>query len=392
MYESRFAELFGPPPPSPPVPIDWAVTESRLGLRLPADYKAIASAYGPVDIGDRIWLHIPCTQPEGFDYGAWLREQHRWARISSRGAPPYEPPPFHPVPGGLLAWGSTRGTDLLFWDTSVSDDPDAWPVVVFCVDAMRAGVDPWRNFGMPLLETLAAAREGLDLPGGGRLGPLGRRVRRADLLLEAQPWTPPVPKPPRVPEHLQRTALAEGSGLETLRLLVPPPEQPVLGDGEWEQLFVDLGTRLPEEYLAIMNLYGAGLWSEWLQFEPPFGRHQNFLAFAGERIEGYCELRDDYPESFPLATWPEPGGYLPFAESIDGDGLGWLTVGEPGDWPLIVHPRHMDQGPPLECGLADLLLGWLRGRPAAVEFPHLDPLDDPLEFAEFRPWPGKAKR
>ncbi len=250
MYESRFAELFGPPPPSPPVPIDWAVTESRLGLRLPADYKAIASAYGPVDIGDRIWLHIPCTQPEGFDYGAWLREQHRWARISSRGAPPYEPPPFHPVPGGLLAWGSTRGTDLLFWDTSVSDDPDAWPVVVFCVDAMRAGVDPWRNFGMPLLETLAAAREGLDLPGGGRLGPLGRRVRRADLLLEAQPWTPPVPKPPRVPEHLQRTALAEGSGLETLRLLVPPPEQPVLGDGEWEQLFADLGTRLPEEYLA----------------------------------------------------------------------------------------------------------------------------------------------
>jgi hypothetical protein len=52
---SRFAALFGPPSPAAaPVPVDWDEVESWLGLRLPADYKAVVSAYGPLDIGEFI--------------------------------------------------------------------------------------------------------------------------------------------------------------------------------------------------------------------------------------------------------------------------------------------------------------------------------------------------
>jgi hypothetical protein len=47
---SSFPAVFGPPPVAP-VPVDWAAVDDWLGLGLvlPADYKAVASAYGPLD-------------------------------------------------------------------------------------------------------------------------------------------------------------------------------------------------------------------------------------------------------------------------------------------------------------------------------------------------------
>jgi hypothetical protein len=383
--DARFVELFGAPQ-SPPVPIDWAVVESWLGVPLPSDYKGIGSLYGPLDIGEYVWLNVPCVQPGAFDYGDWLKEAHQWARSSSRKVPPYEPPTFHPTPGGLLAWGSTRRSDLLFWDTSATDTPDQWPVVVFASGATLRGINPWRRLDMPLLDTLTAfVHTGVDLPGEGRIGPLPATARRSAFLPDARAWTPPVRKPRRVPKRVQREALGTGSGLDALRLLVPPPEAPYAGGGTWKDLFAELGTRLPAEYVALMDLYGGGVWQGWLQFATPLRPGRGLAAFARERLGWYRDLRDEFPENYPLATWPQPGGFLPFASSIDGDDLGWLTQGDPDHWPLIVQPRERDQGPPLKTNLTDLLLGWLRGRPVAPEFPTLDPLDDPLDVAEFQP-------
>ena len=83
MDTSSFAAIFGPPP-AVPVPVDWDAVEAWLGLPLPGDYKSVASAYGPLDIGEFVWLHTPCVQEGRFDYAAWLREAHRECRISSR--------------------------------------------------------------------------------------------------------------------------------------------------------------------------------------------------------------------------------------------------------------------------------------------------------------------
>ena len=46
MSFEEFAALVGPPA-EPPIPVDWDAVESWLGLKLPSDYKAVASRLRP---------------------------------------------------------------------------------------------------------------------------------------------------------------------------------------------------------------------------------------------------------------------------------------------------------------------------------------------------------
>ncbi|WP_189717510.1 SMI1/KNR4 family protein [Streptomyces phaeofaciens] len=363
-HVSAFAEIFGDPPADYAVPVDWAAVESWLGTSLPADYKAIAAAYGPLDIGAWLWLHTPCVNRGWFDYGAWIQQ-------TRRDAP------------GVLPFGATRTADTLYWDTTASDDPDQWPVVMHCQDDENAGRDPWRRFTTPLVPTLAG------LVADGMRPVAARSGMHTDL--ERTPWTPPPRRPEPTPQ--QRTALATGSGLETLIALVPAPETPALGKHNWDWLYERLGTRLPGEYVRLMERYGAGSWCGWLRFNIPFGEDRYALApWAEWYAETYQGQRAEFPEYHPLAVHPESGGFLPFANSIDGDQLCWLTEGAtPDDWPLIVVPRHADQGPPLNTDLTKTLLEWLRGRFATEGLPPLGRRDeDPLDYIAFEPHDAAA--
>lgn len=371
------------------IPTDWDAVESWLGLRLPTDYRALASEYGPLDVGEYLWLHVPCVQAGRFDYGVWLKDTHRRCRSAARKLPPYAPLLFHPEPGGLLAFGETRSADCVFWDTSASDEPDRWPVVVYVQDEVNAGQNPWRHLGLTLTELLDSLfRTGVPLTDARTLGPFPARARRTAFLSTPTAWAPPAPDPPE--DSVRRTALTEGSGLDALRRLVPPPARPYLGLGDWDELFDALGTRLPREYVDLMEIYGGGAWSSWLNFITPLRReatqgYQGLADFVEQILDGYRSLRADHPQYQPLAVWPEPGGFLPFADSIDGDVLGWLTLGEPDDWPLIVYPRHEEQGPPLPGRLVDTLLDCLRGRPIPG-FANLDEDEDPLDHCTFEQW------
>lgn len=209
------------------VPVDWAAVESWLGTGLPADYKAVAAAYGPLDIGAWLWLHMPCVNRGWFDYGAWVQQARRDAH-------------------GVLPFGATRTADTLYWDTTASDDPDQWPVVMHCQDDENAGRDPWRRFTTPLVPTLAR------LVADGMRPVASRSGIQSDL--ERTPWTPPPRRPE--PTARQRAALTTGCGLDALIALVPPPETPVLGKHNWDWLHERLGTRLPGDYVRLMERYG----------------------------------------------------------------------------------------------------------------------------------------
>ncbi|MBM7173935.1 SMI1/KNR4 family protein, partial [Streptomyces sp. G44] len=175
---AAFTDLVGPPPD--PVPaVDWAAVEAWLEVPLPADYKALVSAYGPAEIGDpggsrSVRLHTPCVSADGrYDFAAWVLETHRHSAIRPHMFTK-EQRRFLPDEGGLLAFATTSGGDHLFWDTSVSKDPDEWPVVLLTTSVAVGGAKPWVAYEVPLLEwLLAAVRGGVPNPGepGGLLGP-----------------------------------------------------------------------------------------------------------------------------------------------------------------------------------------------------------------------------
>ncbi|MBE1578153.1 hypothetical protein ACFORH_17000 [Amycolatopsis roodepoortensis] len=366
-----------------PIPIDWDAVQSWLGLTLPADYKALA-AHGPLDIGEFVWLHVPCSQPDRFDYGDWLSDTHRSARRSSRDKG-IEVPQFHPEPGGLFAWGTTRASQDLFWDTSASSDPDLWPVVVF---DRHNHTDPWVYCGMPLADLLdVIVGEGLQLHGGRLLGPLSATARRTAFLADAVAWAPPSPPPPE--DLRRRAAVTTGTGLDALVQLVPPPDTPYLGSRTWEELFGELGTPLPSNYVTLMSHYGAGAWGEFLRFYTPLDPAK-YPRHATDYLDGYRRRRENFPASYSYTVWPEVGGFLPFAESIDCDVLGWMTAGDPDEWPLAIAPRHAHEGPPLPYGLITTLLEWLRGNYSTEGLAGLDEDDDVLEFAVFEPWTNES--
>lgn len=387
---ATFASPSAERPPAP-VPVDWPAVETWLGLRLPDDYKQLADRYGPLDFGEYLWIHVPCVQRDRFDYGDWLRETHRAARIAARALPEGERPAVHPEPGGLLACGSSRSSDVLFWDTSVSEDPNRWTVVVrHPHPAPGKGLLPFHHYDLTLTGYLRRTVRDTEQP--PLLGPFPGSIARTAYLPTAGPWTPPAPTVPRLTEAERRIALETGTGLDALRLLSPPPERPYLGAGAWEGLFAELGTQLPKEYVQLMEVYGAGDWGEWLRFLTPLRTgERRFVTHVEETLDAYRMLKDNYPEGYPLPVWPEPGGFLPFANSYDADHLGWLTEGpDPDAWSLIVWPRHTDQGPALEGGLIDTLLTWQRGTPAVPGLAELDEEDDPVEHAGFTAWDDHA--
>ncbi|BCJ74585.1 hypothetical protein CS0771_41290 [Catellatospora sp. IY07-71] len=91
--------------------VDWDRVESWRGLRLPADYRAVAGASSTAGPGSRHGRHRRTSRRQSND------------------------------PGGPLGWGHTRRCDLLPWDTAAANDPDHRPVVVFHSDAVTRRED-----------------------------------------------------------------------------------------------------------------------------------------------------------------------------------------------------------------------------------------------------------
>ncbi|MDX3076858.1 hypothetical protein [Streptomyces sp. MI02-7b] len=183
----------GPHPRRPPLPVavDWPAVEEWLGLRLPHDYRQLAGRHGPLDFGDYLWIHVPCAQEGRFDYGDWLRSTHHRARIDARALPADERPAVHPEPGGLLAWGKSRSSDMFFWDTGSSPDPDRWTVVVRHRGAVPgSGLRPWHRYDLTLTEYLrhtVRAEWSLPSPPGPLIGPLPGTIARTAFLTTAPP-------------------------------------------------------------------------------------------------------------------------------------------------------------------------------------------------------------
>lgn len=128
-----------PPPPSPVAADgDWARIESDLGLRLPADFKALTRHYGLGQFADFLSPLNPFSGE-----GALLRSARRLLAEegpSRQECPQEHPHPYYPEPGGLLVWAGTDNGDRICWLTE--GEPDAWTTVAWNPRSLRYASHP----------------------------------------------------------------------------------------------------------------------------------------------------------------------------------------------------------------------------------------------------------
>ncbi|MGH3738109.1 MAG: SMI1/KNR4 family protein [Micromonosporaceae bacterium] len=118
------------PPPAVPVAADgdWGAVEATLGLRLPADYRALVTRYGVGDFDD-ITLLSPFAPAHHGDTNLVVRARALPGDLEllRREFPESVPYPLFPEPGGALTWAVTGNADLLSWLTG----EESWPIVLW---------------------------------------------------------------------------------------------------------------------------------------------------------------------------------------------------------------------------------------------------------------------
>jgi hypothetical protein len=154
---------------------------------------------------------------------------------------------------------------------------------------------------------------------------------------------------------------AEVPMIDDLVTLVPPPAEPVDAQGDWRSVEVSLGTALPADYKALIELYGLGMFVDFILLHTPFGPRASLLQRARDLPEELRGAPDQWLERFPYRVYPQPGGLLEWAATDLGDKLCWATEGPPNTWRVVVWPRHSDELGEYPMRAVEFLRGLLSG-------------------------------
>jgi hypothetical protein len=150
---AALAEALGRPPVEPP-PVDWTQVEQQIAAQLPADYKSFIDTYGPGRY---------CDISIERDFVTLRQRRYQQLRDPAR---PHFPPPVHPEPDGIIAWGETNDGWTLWW-APTNADPDQWGIVIVDPDIRLVEHQPDVSFSAFLLryadpEIAASAITGRD--------------------------------------------------------------------------------------------------------------------------------------------------------------------------------------------------------------------------------------
>lgn len=118
--------------------------------------------------------------------------------------------------------------------------------------------------------------------------------------------------------------------------LIPPPDSPMGGNGDWKRFVSANGFWPPEDYRMMIREYGVGTFADWLQLIEPFPQATPFLEVVGNECRVLRDARSKKPGAYPdWPIWPDPGGMLPWAKTATGDHIGWRTAGKPDAWTTL---------------------------------------------------------
>jgi hypothetical protein len=190
-----------------------------IGHPVPADYLELLAEPGP---GSYAGLAVAAAGELAI-LGARVADRQR----SLRGGGHFIPAHFHPEPGGLLPWGELPGGDACCWYPA-GRDPATWPVIL--CSAAGAG---WQRSDLTTTAFLCQWLAG--------------RVR------------PAYHTPPQTPLPVRLDRLAELLGASQGESTV-----------DWPATEAKLRVRLPADYRAFVERFGAGSINQELYINIPF--------------------------------------------------------------------------------------------------------------------------
>lgn len=81
----------------------------------------------------------------------------------------------------------------------------------------------------------------------------------------------------------------------------------------------------------------------------------------------------------PYPLYPKSGGLLPWGLTDNGNALYWLTVGDPGAWPVVINESRGPEFEQHNTSLTEFLVGVITGAIVSELFPG-DFLDRKITF------------
>ncbi len=172
--------------------------------------------------------------------------------------------------------------------------------------------------------------------------------------------------------------------------LVPPPERPGRPSApDWDRFARENGFEAPADYRLLIERYGVGgfgaggLPGGWLLLLDPFPDGTSFVELSAWDRRNSRGLQRQFPDQYPgWPMWPLAEGLLPWANTADGDLVGWWTVGGPDGWGTRFFGRS-DEFEEFEIGAVEFIVRLLRGQLGARDldgrFGTLEP-DEALSF------------
>ena len=176
-------------------------------------------------------------------------------------------------------------------------------------------------------------------------------------------------------------------GMDALKHLIellPPPVHPleVPTSDDWSQTESGLAS-LPSNYRQFIEKYGTGLIDEfiWIFNPSTTNKYVNLYSQVNAVLASLADSAKQFPDVFAMPLHPEPGGFLPFGSTNNGDNLFWVTKGSSDEWTVaVMGPRSPDVYR-YDVGMVEFLRKVLSGEIQCKAFPDDFPADAPLEFA-----------
>jgi hypothetical protein len=188
-------------------------------------------------------------------------------------------------------------------------------------------------------------------------------------------------------------------GLDELIAVIPPPAAPnvAMTDDDWLDLYVQIGTRLPTDFVETCKRYGVGFfYSKTHRMSANVAlytgrylghRHQSYAyrQVVPARLAALRGVREKRKARVPFPLYWEPGGLLPWGATTNDVDLCWLTSGASVDlWSTVVLRAGTGQHEVFEMSAIQFLARVIGGSVTSKLMPKGFP---GARGVEFEPWP-----